>query len=190
MYSLCVKAGICNPPIKYSSRTRSSYFGNPEYADFPVIYVDWYAADTYCRWVDGRLPTEAEWEKAARGIDERLFPWGDELPDANLANVGQMVGDTTGVGSYQNGASPYGLMDMAGNVYEWVADWFSPNYYAQSDYRNPLGPPNAVGEKPRRVVRGGNLYWEPVYATSGFHDYWEPYQTSNDVGFRCVWIPP
>jgi formylglycine-generating enzyme required for sulfatase activity len=99
-----------------------------------------------------------------------------------------MVGDTTSVASYVAGASPYGLLDMAGNVYEWVADWYSPDYYQQSPYQNPSGPANAVGE-PRRVVKGGNWYWSGANAVSGLHDWWQPDMIDNDVGFRCVWFP-
>jgi formylglycine-generating enzyme required for sulfatase activity len=184
-YASCVNAGSCNLPINLNSKTHSSYYGNSRYDDFPVVYVDWYAADRFCRWAGGRLPSEAEWEKAARGDDRRLFPWGDQSPNAQLANVGLIVGDTTPVGSYPAGVSPYGLFDMAGNVYEWVADWYSPEYYEISPYDNPKGP-SGPGDEELRVVRGGNLYWDGSYATSGYHDYWEPYEISNDTGFRCA----
>jgi formylglycine-generating enzyme required for sulfatase activity len=185
MYAKCVRAGVCGSPEKSRSETVSSYYGNSSYADYPVIYVNWFAADTYCRWAGGRLPTEAEWEKAARGTDSRLFPWGNDPPSSQLANVGEYVGDTTRVGSYPGGISPYGLLDMAGNVYEWVSDWFSTNYYADSPYRNPQGPSSSSGE-PRRSVKGGNWFWQGGYASSAYHDWWEPDQRSTDVGFRCV----
>jgi formylglycine-generating enzyme required for sulfatase activity len=189
MYSQCVNAGFCNQPIKSGSKTRSTYFGDPTYDHYPVIFVDWYMANQYCQWAGGRLPTEAEWEKAARGNDQRLFPWGDQMPAPQLANIGLYVGDTTPVGSYPNGASPYGLLDMAGNVYEWVADWYSAEYYSISPANNPMGPSGPGTGKELRVVRGGNLYWEAVFAISAYHDNWEPSLTGNDVGFRCARSP-
>ena len=124
MYERCVKAGDCQPPEKTSSKTRPAYYGEPRYQDYPVIYVSWEDALAYCRWAGRRLPSEAEWEKAARGTESWLYPWGNIPPDIHKANFNALLGDTTKVGAYPAGASPFGVLDMAGNVSEWVADWY------------------------------------------------------------------
>lgn len=185
MYNRCVAANICSPPARFESNTRNDYWLNPAYAAYPVIHVTWADAYTYCRWSGGRLPTNAEWEKAARGTDGRLFPWGDEWPSPDLANVNQPeTGDTTAVGSYPGGASPYGVYEMAGNVWEWVSDWYELTYYASAPSRNPPGPPSSVSGE--RVGRGGNWYWQEGYASAGYRDYWIPTESASGVGFRCV----
>jgi len=156
MYTLCIKAGKCTPPREFKSSTRKNYFGNADFADFPVINVSWGDADNYCQWAGRRLPTEAEWEYAARGsADYRRFPWGDQSPSSQ-ANFNYSVRDTAKVGSYPAGASPFGILDMAGNVWEWVADYYDPNYYGGSPSQNPTGPSVAVGQGLRRVLRGGS----------------------------------
>jgi serine/threonine-protein kinase len=123
----------------------------------PVVGVSWEDACAYCKWlsdklgIDFKLPTEAQWEKAARGTDSRKYPWGDKKPDETLANFGNQIGKTTPVGYYSKGASPYDLLDMAGNVWDWCRDWYGENYYQSSPQKNPIGPKNGT----LRVIRGG-----------------------------------
>jgi len=144
-YLQCVSAGPCSPNEKYGG------FTDPQQ---PVVGVDWTQASTYCSWAGKRLPTEAEWEKAARGTDGRTYPWGEGI-DCSRANYGDCKhGKTKLVGSYPSGASPYGAMDMAGNVWEWVADWYDEKYYASSPNQNPKGPSSGS----YRVLRGGSWY--------------------------------
>ena len=152
MYALCVEAGKCNPPLFGKSAKIPDYFENPDYQDFPVLYVSWSDAAAYCGWAGQRLPTEAEWEKAARGVDGNVYPWGNDKPDELLMNFNRIKGDTTKVGSYPQGASIYKLLDMAGNVWEWVNDWYDPNYYSQIPAPDPSGPLSGKG----RVLRGGS----------------------------------
>ncbi|HRQ25217.1 MAG TPA: SUMF1/EgtB/PvdO family nonheme iron enzyme, partial [Anaerolineales bacterium] len=140
MYAKCVADDGCAPPSSSKSYTRDSYYDNSEFDDYPVIYVNWNQANAYCTWAGRSLPTEAQWEKAARGTDARAYPWGNTTPNSALLNYNANIGDTSKVRSYESGASPYGAYDMAGNVWEWVADWYDENYYAYSPNRNPQGP--------------------------------------------------
>jgi formylglycine-generating enzyme required for sulfatase activity len=147
----------------------------------PVVSVTWYGARAYAGWVGAQLPTEAQWEKAARGTDGRQYPWGNQVPDKTLANLNDYVGNTTAVGSYPSGASPYGALDMAGNVWEWVADWYGEtNYSIRSTWRNPTGPESGA----LRVLRGGSWYNDLRYARCAFRSWDYPGDRNRDFGFR------
>jgi len=183
-YARCVRAGVCTAPD-------NAVWKDVRYAEHPVVNVDWNQSVTYTEWVGGSLPTEAQWEKACRGDDLRTYPRGDGEPGAALLNFdGSGVGETKAVGSYPTGASPYGTLDMAGNVWEWMADWYGESYYSQSPERNPTGPDGGQW----RVWRGGSYVSSSTYARCAYRrnsnnpDYRDDY-----LGFRVVvggGVPP
>ena len=189
-YRLCVSGNVCKPPSLFSSSTRSNYFNNPSYDNYPVIYVSWDDARTYCEWFGARLPTEAEWEKAARGgLDGKIYPWGDENPScdrgaANGANFGGCTSlDTIIVENF--GANGYGIYDMAGNVWEWVADWYESSYYNYTPSDNPLGPQSGI----TKVIRGGR--WSSTVGglrVAGRNNAY-PSDSTEYGGFRCASYP-
>jgi formylglycine-generating enzyme required for sulfatase activity len=181
-YAYCVDDGACEPPISLASEIRPAYFGNPKYDSYPVVAVRWKQANTYCEWAGRQLPTEAQWEKAARGIDGTTYPWGNAEVNSTLVNFGGGNGDTTAVGTYPDGASPYGALDMSGNVSEWTADWFSLDYYRASPDSNPPGPTNGIA----KVLRGGSWH-DLVSNLRTTRRLWDdPQSVRLRFGFRCA----
>jgi serine/threonine-protein kinase len=198
-YAACVDAGVCIPPGSNQSATRSKYYGNPQFDDYPVVFVDWQMARTYCQWRNGDLPTEAQWEKAARGTDNRWFPWGDVLDgahanfndvnsntDGGRRDLDDGYADTAPVNSFPEGASPYGVLNLAGNVWEWVLDEYSAGFYEDSPRKNPIGL-NLTGN---RVIRGGS--WSDYEVSTlwvSFRYGNNPQEWDYSTGFRCVRSP-
>jgi len=181
LYKACVSAGICEPPQKNSSYGETDYYGNPDFDNYPVVQVTWFQSQAYCEWRGAYLPSEAQWEKAARGTDGRPYPWGEGI-SCNLAGYEGCSRDVEHVGDHPNGISPFGIHDMAGNAWEWVADWYSEKYYRDSPASNPLGPVDGT----HRVMRGGT--WDsPAENLQTFNRLkFRPAYFTEGIGFRCA----
>ena len=195
-YARCVEAGACNRVGSSEWTTRDSFYGDSAYDESPVVWVSWYQAETYCAWVGARLPTEAEWEYAARGSQRWTYPWGHRFDGSRLNTCDSscpLVGadtrvddgypDAAPVGSYPAGVSWCGALDLAGNVWEWVADWYGT--YPSGWQVNPTGPADG-GE---RVLRGGSWSYIAINARCASRLSWPPDFTPYDVGFRCARSP-
>ncbi|MBN2386389.1 MAG: SUMF1/EgtB/PvdO family nonheme iron enzyme [Anaerolineales bacterium] len=171
-------------------RTRGAYWFQPDgpgsdldgLGSHPVVRVSWSDARAYCAWAGRRLPTEAEWEKAARGTDGRTYPWGSAAPTGGLLNFDELVGGTTPVGRYPGGASPYGALDMTGNVWEWVEDWYQESYYRSSPSSNPSGPGSGDG----RGMRGGSWMTDADWNRASFRGWGYAENAYWSTGFRCA----
>jgi formylglycine-generating enzyme required for sulfatase activity len=178
-YDLCVATGVCSP----AEETTLFVPGDPLKGARPVVNVTHPQAQTYCQWVNGRLPTEAEWEKAARAPEGKDYPWGDEEPTCDHANFGECeTFSTEPVTAYPDGQTPYRMFDMAGNAHEWVHDWYADDYYPVSPFENPTGP--VEGEE--RVIRGGSYLSSAQEITTFARAQHDPEEFREDLGFRCV----
>lgn len=177
LYKTCADLGACEAPKESNSFTIPNYFGNTNYDNFPVIYVDWNMARTYCEWRGAYMSSEAQWEKAARGMGTGSYSLVYGCSYANFCD-----NDTKEVGSFENSKSPYGAYDMLGNVWEWVADWYSETYYQNSPPVNPLGP--VLGNF--RVMRGGSWIGTGAFTYAYNRRARDPEHYYNNVGFRCA----
>jgi len=177
-YASCVRAGACTQPAN------DGHWRDPAYADNPVTSVNWHQANDFAAWAGGRLPTEAEWEKACRGTDGRTYPWGEKLPTDEMANFGNVITDAVAVGSFPAGASPYGALDMSGNAWEWTSSAFKAYPYKADDGRED--PTSAD----RRVTRGGSFYYTQYTLTCSFRSPVAPDVANPQYGFRLVFDKP
>jgi len=179
-FQQCVAVGKCTPPDEQVDRG----YTDPAQQSNPVVGVKWAQGEAYCEYVNGSLPTEAQWEKAARGPNGNLYPWGDNQPGPSLLNYNNNVGETTNVVTYPKGKSFYDALDMEGNVYEWVYDWYDPLYYKGSPVQDPQGPDKGVGGQ--RSVRSAGFKSNDDQVVSSTRSYYLPGDVRRDLGFRCV----
>ncbi len=182
MYAWCESLGKCLPP----DPDDNPVYVDLQYANYPVVGVDWQQAAAYCDFAHGRLPTEAEWEKAASwdaaNNTKRIFPWGNQSPSCNLMNYGTCVNRSSPVYMFDQGKSFYGLLNMAGNVFEWAADWYQANYASSAAMENPIGPPSGT----KRSVRSSGFTSDSYLGESARRFFSTPTDHRKDMGFRCV----
>ena len=181
-YASCVEAGVCSVPYKETGY--SYWYSDSEKFNDPVVGVTWDQAQQYCEYIEARLPTEAEWEKTARGTKVEPFPWGTDQPTCSLLNFNSCLKtpQPDEVRSYMGGASDYEALDLAGNVFEWVSDWYDDEYYANSPTSNPPGAADGI----YKVYRGGGFLSDELDVSATRRFFTEPEQHSADLGFRCV----
>ena len=180
-YAQCVSAGRCALPRLPRSVNFANYYGASEYGNYPVIWISWVDAADYCAFRGKALPTEAQWEKAGRGPENFLYPWSNEEP-VEQANFNYRAGDVTAVGSSPGDLSGYGVYDMAGNVREWVTDWYQWDYYGVAPQKNPTGPATGV----TRVLRGGSWNDIAIYIRTTSRKNFLPESYDSNLGFRCA----
>lgn len=191
MYLRCFEAGACMA-VNVLEGGPTAHYEDEDFADHPVVGVDWVMGRDYCAWAGARLPTEAEWELASRSNDSLRYPWGEEEPDCERVDMFGCLTppDTLEVGSLPEGNSVYEGWDMAGNAWEWVHDWYAEHYYTFSPQENPLGPSIYQDAEHRlKTVRGGGLYSEAVQMRTAARLGANAYRPFDDVGFRCVAMP-
>ncbi|MDT8305043.1 MAG: SUMF1/EgtB/PvdO family nonheme iron enzyme, partial [Anaerolineae bacterium] len=198
-YAQCVSDGGCTPPVSSSSAFNRDYYGSGEFSDYPVIYVNWEQARQFCEWRDARLPSEAEWERAASFDPERgvktVYPWGDEFAgdllnycdsscnaDYRDTTFNDGYRDVAPVGSYPDGRSIAGAYDMLGNVMEWTNDWYDRNYYSSASDSNPLGPTDGFSKS----VRGGSWLSDRAELSVTARTFYETTAARSNIGFRCA----
>ena len=191
-YRSCVTEGVCIEPRSLSSIRYADYFYSVAYDNFPAIWVSWNQATTYCQWAGKRLPTEAEWEKAARGATFKTYPWGDTPPEDNsantVANFSALFEDVVQVTEFKDGVSSYGVYNMAGNVSEWVSNWYDlDSYYTVlpvEELTDPQGPPEGIDTK--KVSKGGGWVSLASEVTTFTRVGAVPHYSYYNLGFRCA----
>lgn len=196
-YKLCVNAEVCTEPYNVSSSKYPNYYNDPAYSNFPVIWVSWNQANTFCQWAGKMLPSEAQWEKAARGETYQKYPWGETDPQDNaensIVNYSALFDDVTDVSAFDKAVSPYNIFNMSGNVAEWTNNWYDIDSYYKvfstedDPALDPSGPSEtAAGAVPTKIIKGGSWVSLKDEITTYARDNGHPHYRYYNVGFRCV----